>query len=157
MPRGPGFTEEEIPLPYTQDLLDAPVVGDLKAPKIPLYDGMTDLYDLLNNFRYAMEGRDANETTKCCLFPTTLKGPTTSWFKRLAAESFSSFAKLRKVFLKRYMIIFDRLYIANYLSTVRQQPDEKIRDYITWFNNEYAHCEGCDEVAAHNVLMGGLQ
>ncbi|CAL9025319.1 unnamed protein product [Prunus brigantina] len=142
MPRGPEFTEEEIPLPYTQDLLQARVVGDSKAPKIPLYDGMTEPYDHLDNFSYAMKGRGANEATKCRMFPTTLKGPTTSWFKRLARESISSFAELRKVFLERYMIISDRLYTANDLSTVRQRPDEKLRDYITRFNNEYARCEG---------------
>lgn len=70
MPRGPEFTEEEIPLPYTQDLLNARVMGDSKVPKIPLCDGMTDQYDHLDNFRYAMEGRGANEVTKCHMFPT---------------------------------------------------------------------------------------
>ncbi|CAB4310603.1 unnamed protein product [Prunus armeniaca] len=84
MPRVPEFIEEEIPLPYTQDLLKARVVGDSKAPKIPLYDGMTDPYDHLDNFLYAMEGRGVNETTKCRMFSTTLKGPAMSWFKRLA-------------------------------------------------------------------------
>ncbi|CAB4308686.1 unnamed protein product [Prunus armeniaca] len=131
MPRGPEFTKKEIPLPYTRDLLHARVVGDSKASKIPLYDGMTDPYDHLDNFRYAMEGRGANEATKCRMFPTTLKGPATSWFKRLTPEFISSFAELRKVFLER--------------------------DYITRFNNEYARCEGCDEATAHNALMGGLQ
>ncbi|PQQ11223.1 uncharacterized protein Pyn_18894 [Prunus yedoensis var. nudiflora] len=157
MPRGPEFTEEEIPLPNTRDLLHTRVVGDSKAPKIPLYDGMTDLYDHLDNFHYDMEGRGANEATKCRLFPTTLKGLVTSWFKRLAPKSISSFAELRKVFLERYMIISDRLYTANDLSTVRQRPDEKLRDYITRFNNEYARGEGCDEATAHNALIGGLQ
>ncbi|XP_016647025.1 PREDICTED: uncharacterized protein LOC107880278 [Prunus mume] len=157
MPRGPEFIEEEIPLTYTQDLLKARVVGDSKAPKIPLYDGMTNLYDHLDNFRYAMEGRGANKATKCRLFPKTLKGPATSWFKRFAPESISSFVELRKVFLERYMIISDRLYTANDLLMVRQQLDKKLRDYITRFNNEYASCEGCDEATAHNALMGGLQ
>lgn len=41
MPRGPEFTEEEISLPYTRDLLETRRVGDSTAPKIPLYDGMT--------------------------------------------------------------------------------------------------------------------
>ncbi|BFG40865.1 hypothetical protein CerSpe_271390 [Prunus speciosa] len=154
MPKGPEFIKEEIPLPYTRDLLHARVVGDSKAPKIPLYDGMTDLYDHLDNFCYAMEGRGANEATKCRLFPITLKGPTTSWFKRLVPESISSFAELRKVFLERYMIISDRLYTANDLSTVRQRPNEKLRDYITRFNNEYARCEGCDE-ATHRQRSDG--
>ncbi|PQM36414.1 uncharacterized protein Pyn_37186 [Prunus yedoensis var. nudiflora] len=157
MPKGPEFIEEEIPLPYTEDLLHARVVGDSKAPKIPLYDGMTDPYDHLDNFCYAMEGRGANEATKCRMFPTTLKGPATSWFKRFVPESISSFVELRKVFLERYMIISDRLYTANDLSTVRQRPNEKLRDYITRFNNEYARCEGCDEATTHNALMGGLQ
>lgn len=119
MPRGPEFTKDEIPLPYTQDLLDARVVGDLKALKIPLYNGMIDPYDHLDNFRYAMEGRGANEATKCRLFLTLLKGPATSWFKRLAPKSIGSFAELRKAFLERYMIISEWLYTANDLSMVR--------------------------------------
>lgn len=81
MPRVPEFTEEEIPLPYTRDLLDTKVVGDSKALKIPLYDRMTNPYDHLDNFRYAIEGHSPNEATKCRLFPTTLKGLATSWFK----------------------------------------------------------------------------
>ncbi|CAL9000510.1 unnamed protein product [Prunus brigantina] len=157
LPRGPEFTKEEIPLPYTRDLLCARVEEDSKAPKIPLYDGMTNPYDHLDNFHYTMEGRSANQPTKCRMFPMTLKGPATSWFKRLAPESINSFAELRKVFLERYMIISDRLYTANDLSTVRQRPDEKLRDYITRFNNEYERCEGCDEATAHNALMGGVQ
>ncbi|CAB4278463.1 unnamed protein product [Prunus armeniaca] len=136
MPRGPEFTKEEIQLPYTQDLLEARVIGDSKAPKIPMYDGMTDLYDHLDNFRYAIEGCDANEVTKCRMFLTTLKGPITSWFKRLAPKSINSFVELRKVFLERYMIISDWLYTANDLSTVRQLFDEKLMDYITQLNNE---------------------
>ncbi|XP_021820771.1 uncharacterized protein LOC110762444 [Prunus avium] len=157
MPTRLEFTEEEISLPYTRDLLHARVVGDSKAPKIPLYNGIIDPYDHLDNFRYATEGRDANEAIKCRMFPTTLKGPATSWFKRLVLESISSFAELRKVFLERYIIISDWLYTVNDLSTIRQWPDEKLRDYITWFNNEYARCEGCDEATTHNALMGELQ
>lgn len=68
MPRGPEFTEEEIPLLYAQDLLNARVIGDSKTPKIPLYDGMIDPYNHLDNFRYAMEGRGTNEATKCHMF-----------------------------------------------------------------------------------------
>lgn len=81
MPRGPEFTEEEILLPYTHDLLETRVVRDSMALKIPLYDGMTNLYDHLDNFSYAMKGRWANQATKCCLFPTMLKAPITSLFK----------------------------------------------------------------------------
>lgn len=58
------FTEKEIQLPYTQDLLEARVIWDSKDPKIPIYDGMTNPYDHLDNFRYAMERQNANEVTK---------------------------------------------------------------------------------------------
>ncbi|CAL9018681.1 unnamed protein product, partial [Prunus brigantina] len=132
------------------------VIGDTKAPKIALYEGLTDPYDHLDNFRYAMEGRGANEATKCRLFPTTLKGAALNWFKRLSPESVGSFSELRRAFLDRYMIISSRLYTANDLSAVRQKTNESLRDYITRFNNEYARCEGCDEATAHNAL-GGLQ
>ncbi|CAL9002354.1 unnamed protein product, partial [Prunus brigantina] len=79
-PLVPPFSEDEIPLPYTKELLSSVVIGDTKAPKIALYEGLTDPYDHLDNFRYAMEGRGANEATKCRLFPTTLKGAALNWF-----------------------------------------------------------------------------
>ncbi|PQQ08192.1 uncharacterized protein Pyn_31892 [Prunus yedoensis var. nudiflora] len=97
IPRGPEFTKEEISLPYTRDLLETKAVRDSKAPKIPLYDGMTNPYDHLDNFRYAMEERMAHEATKCRMLPTTLKGPVTSWFKRLAPKLINCFVELRKV------------------------------------------------------------
>lgn len=77
-----------------------------------------------------------------------------SWFKRLTPEFISLFIELRNVFLERYMIISDRLYTANNLSAIREQPDEKLMDCITGFNNEYVRCEGCDKATTYNALMG---
>ncbi|BFG37795.1 hypothetical protein CerSpe_240690 [Prunus speciosa] len=153
----PPFSKDELPLPYSKELLDSVVIGYMKAPKIALYEGLTDPYDHLDSFRYAMEGRGANEATKYRLFPTTLKGAALNWFKRLNPTSINSFAELRRAFLDRYMIISSRLYTANDLSAVRQMLNESLRDDITHFNNEYSRCEGCDEATAHNALMGGLQ
>lgn len=155
-PLVPPFFEDKIPLPYTKELLDSVVIGDKKAPKIALYEGLTDPYDHLDNFRYVMEGRGANEATKCQLFPMTLKGVALNWFKRLNPESVSSFAELRRAFLDRYMIISSWLYTANDLSAVQQKLNESLRDYITRFN-EYTRCKGCYEATAHNALMRGLQ
>ncbi|VVA40069.1 PREDICTED: LOC110762444 [Prunus dulcis] len=59
-PLVPSFSKDEIPLPYTKELLEAIVVGDMKAPKIVLYEGLTDPYDLLDSFCYTMKGRGAN-------------------------------------------------------------------------------------------------
>lgn len=36
------FFEDEIPLPYIKELLEAAVVSDTKAPKIALYKGLTN-------------------------------------------------------------------------------------------------------------------
>lgn len=90
MPRGPKFIKEEIPQPYTLDLLETPVIRDPKASKIPLYNEMTDPYNHLDNFQYTIDGRRANKATKCCLFPIKLKSPVMSWFKRLVSTLLSS-------------------------------------------------------------------
>ncbi|CAB4278723.1 unnamed protein product [Prunus armeniaca] len=58
-PLVPSFSEDEIPFPYTKDLINSVVVGDTKAPKITLYKGLTDPYDYLDSFCYAMEGKGA--------------------------------------------------------------------------------------------------
>lgn len=59
-PLVPSFSKDEIPLPYTKEILEAIVVGNTKAPKIVLYKGLTNPYDHLDSFRYAMKGRGAN-------------------------------------------------------------------------------------------------
>lgn len=56
-PLVPYFSKDEIPLPYSKELLDSVIIGDTKAPKIALYEGLTDPYDHLDSFRYAMEGK----------------------------------------------------------------------------------------------------
>lgn len=99
------FNDIYIHLPYTQALLDQTLTGELKVLKIVPYEGKTDLYDHLDNFRYAMEAKGANEATRCRVFPMTLKGPAINWFKKLPSGSISSFADLAKVFLNQHMIM----------------------------------------------------
>ncbi|CAB4269005.1 unnamed protein product [Prunus armeniaca] len=59
-PLVPSFSEDEIHLPSTKELLEATVVGDTKASKISLYEGLIDPYDHLDSFYYAIEGQWEN-------------------------------------------------------------------------------------------------
>lgn len=74
MPRNPGYYEGEISLSFSKALLNELISGDTWVHKMQSYEWLTDLYGHLDGFIYAVDGRGNNDTTKCYLFPTTLKG-----------------------------------------------------------------------------------
>ncbi|TQE08404.1 hypothetical protein C1H46_006032 [Malus baccata] len=80
-PKNPDYSDEEVPLPFSKELLDKPTSGDTRALKMQSYKRLTDPYDHLEGFIYAFEGRGNNDATKCKLFPTTLRGAARDWFK----------------------------------------------------------------------------
>lgn len=74
MPRNLGYSKGEITFPFSKALLNELTSGDTWAHKMQSYEGLTDPYDYLDGFIYAVEGRGNNDATKCFLFPTTLRG-----------------------------------------------------------------------------------
>nr|XP_004301973.2 PREDICTED: uncharacterized protein LOC101291635 [Fragaria vesca subsp. vesca] len=128
-----------------------------KFQKIDLYDGSTDPYDHLDNFRSAMDGKDATEADRCKAFPQTLKGSALNWFRRIPAGTIKSFGDMRRAFLDEFMIVSNRVYTPNNLTQIHQLPEEGLRDYVIRFQGEYHRCEGADEKIAYAALMGGFR
>lgn len=65
----PDLGSEELPLPYTESIMLGKTSKSVKFQKIDLYDGSTDPYDHLDNFRSAMDGNNATEADRCKAFP----------------------------------------------------------------------------------------
>ncbi|RXH78937.1 hypothetical protein DVH24_034144 [Malus domestica] len=90
-PKNLNYSKEKVPLPFSNELFDEPLSGNTRALKIQSHEGLTDLYDHLDGFIYAIEGRGNNDAIKCRQFLTTLRGSAQAWFKQIAAGSITSF------------------------------------------------------------------
>ncbi|XP_057730186.1 uncharacterized protein LOC130945493 [Arachis stenosperma] len=74
-----------------------------------------------------------NELVLCRAFPTYLDGAALLWFSKLPAGSISSFEELARSFIDYFAAA--RIYVhgSDYLSTIRQGPQESLKDYMTRF------------------------
>lgn len=118
-PKNLNYSKEKVPLPFSKELFDEPLSGNTRALKIQSHEGLTNLYDHLDGFIYAIKGRGNNDTIKCSLFPTTFRGSTQAWFKQIAPGSITSFSVIREVFMNTYMIISKRQYMPTDLTSVK--------------------------------------
>ncbi|XP_025660953.1 uncharacterized protein [Arachis hypogaea] len=69
----------------------------------------------------------------CRTFPTFLDGATLIWFSNLPEGSISNFDELADQFVNHFAA--SKIYVHNsdYLSTIKQGPNESLKDYMTRF------------------------
>ncbi|XP_025611540.1 uncharacterized protein [Arachis hypogaea] len=75
----------------------------------------------------------ASDPILCHCFPSFLDGPALDWFFSLPADSISRFQELSKQFEDHFAASAIYLHDSNYLTTVKQGPQESMKDYITRF------------------------
>ncbi|KAM1172376.1 hypothetical protein ACFX2G_022963 [Malus domestica] len=76
---------------------------------------------------------------------------------RLPPETVDSFEKLRKLFVSQHIFQTDHLHSANDLYTIRQKPDESLREYAGRFSHEYSCCAEADDKTALKAFTTGLR
>ncbi|KAM1984887.1 hypothetical protein ACFX16_013098 [Malus domestica] len=94
---------------------------------------------------------------RCLLFPSTLSGGALNWYCRLPPKTVNSFEELRKLFVSQHIFQTDRLHSADDLYTIRQKPDESLREYIGRFSHEYSCCAEADDKTAIKAFTAGLR
>ncbi|XP_015941707.1 uncharacterized protein LOC107467181 [Arachis duranensis] len=75
----------------------------------------------------------ASDPILCRCFPSFLDGPALDWFCSLPADSISRFQELSKQFEDHFVASAIYLHDSDYLTTVKQCPQESLKDYITRF------------------------
>ncbi|XP_015934010.1 uncharacterized protein LOC107460185 [Arachis duranensis] len=75
----------------------------------------------------------ASDPILCRYFPSFLDGPALDWFFSLPADSISRFQELSKQFEDHFAASAIYLHDSDYLTTVKQGPQESLKDYITRF------------------------
>nr|XP_025627954.1 uncharacterized protein LOC112721096 [Arachis hypogaea] len=75
----------------------------------------------------------ASDTILCRCFPSFLDGPALDWFCSLPADSISRFQELAKQFEDHFAASAIYLHDSDYLTTIKQGPQESLKEYITRF------------------------
>ncbi|KAM1145527.1 hypothetical protein ACFX19_038169 [Malus domestica] len=104
-----------------------------------------------------MAYRMHTDEERCLLFPSTLSGRALNWYCRLPPETVNSFDELRKLCVSQHIFQTDRLYSADDLYTIRQKPNESLREYVGRFSHEYSRCAKVDDKTALKAFMAGLR
>ncbi|KAM2687318.1 hypothetical protein EV2_010100 [Malus domestica] len=115
---------------------------------LQLYTGREDPIEHFNLFESTMAYRMHTDEERCLLFPFTLSDGALNWYCRLPPETVDSFEELKKLFISQHIFQTDHLHSADDLYTIRQKPDESLREYAGRFSYEYSYCVKADDKTA---------
>ncbi|XP_016198995.1 uncharacterized protein LOC107639951 [Arachis ipaensis] len=95
------------------------------------YQGIGDPNIHVTKFHTLMFMNKESDPIFCRTFPTFLDGATLIWFSNLPEGSVSNFDELADQFVNHFAA--SKIYVHNsdYLSTIKQGPNESLKDYMT--------------------------
>nr|XP_025618970.1 uncharacterized protein LOC112710780 [Arachis hypogaea] len=98
-----------------------------------------------------------NDPVLCRAFPTYLDGAALLWFSKLSAGSIASFEDLARSFIDYFAAA--RIYVhgSDYLSTIRQGPQESLKDYMTRFTDATMEIPDLNPAVHLHALKAGLR
>jgi hypothetical protein len=143
--------------PFTKTVTSFPLPSKFRMSSLETFDGSKDPLDHLESFKSMMCLQGVPDEIMCRAFPTTLKGPTRVWFKKLMPSSVGSFAQLSRLFFN-YFIGGQRYgRPTTHLLNVKQKEGETLRSYLTRFNKETLLVDGTDDKVVLTAFISGLQ
>ncbi|XP_015945427.1 uncharacterized protein LOC107470543 [Arachis duranensis] len=120
--------------PFTADIMNFQLPRQFTLPNtLTPYDGLGDPKQHIKKFRSIMIVNGASDPILCRCFPSFLDGPALDWFCSLPADSISRFQELAKQFEDHFAASAIYLHDSDYLTTIKQGPQESLKDYITRF------------------------
>ena len=89
--------------PFTASITSHPLPSKFKMPTLDSYDGTHDPCDHIATFKTTMHLQGVPDEIMYRAFPTTLKGPTRVWFKKLPPNTITLFKELSKLFVNNFV------------------------------------------------------
>ncbi|XP_058104861.1 uncharacterized protein LOC131248550 [Magnolia sinica] len=93
----------------------------------------------------------------CRGFSIPLTGSARSWYRQLKPNSVGSFAELSRLFLTQFISGKRSRKPNTHLFTIKQEPKESLKDYITRFNEETLQVEDYDDKMDLAAMFNGLK
>ncbi|XP_075649966.1 uncharacterized protein LOC142620487 [Castanea sativa] len=119
----------------------------------------SDLDDLVQRtdspFTTLLQG--VSDEIMCRAFPTTLKGPTRIWYKRLTPNLISTFKELGAQFVSHFIGGHRYKKSIACLMSIKQREDKTLRSYISGFNKEALSIDEADDKILVAAFTNGLR
>ncbi|XP_016194962.1 uncharacterized protein LOC107635928 [Arachis ipaensis] len=145
--------------PFSEEITNYQMPKNFKLPSsLEPYKGIGDPQAHIKKFQSMMFFNGPNnEPVLCRAFPTYLDGAALLWFSKLPAGSISSFEELAKSFIDYFAVA--RIYVhgSDYLGTIRQGPQESLKDYLTRFAEATMEIPDLDPAVHLHALKAGLR
>ncbi|XP_072089283.1 uncharacterized protein [Arachis hypogaea] len=120
--------------PFTEEVMNFELPKRFTLPlTLTPYDGLGDPRKFIKKFRSIMIVNGASDTVLCRCFPNYLDGLALDWLCALPAGSISRFHQLAKLFEEHFAGSAIYLHDSDYLNTIKQGPNESLKDYMTRF------------------------
>nr|XP_029145223.1 uncharacterized protein LOC112717554 [Arachis hypogaea] len=133
-PENEGENPDNSVGPFTAKIMNFQLPRQFTLPTtLTPYDGLGDPKQHVKKFRSIMIVNGASDPILCRCFPSFLDGPALDWFCSLPADSISRFQELAKQFEDHFAASAIYLHDSDYLTTIKQGPQESLKDYITRF------------------------
>ncbi|XP_020973549.1 uncharacterized protein LOC107646977 isoform X3 [Arachis ipaensis] len=145
--------------PFSEEITNFQMPKHFTLPSsLEPYKGIGDPRAHIKKFQSMMFFNGPNnEPVFCRAFPTYLDGAALLWFSKLPAGSISSFEELAKSFIDYFAAA--RIYVhgSDYLGTIRQGPQESLKDYLTRFAEATMEIPDLDPAVYLHALKAGLR
>ncbi|XP_060961974.1 uncharacterized protein LOC133032143 [Cannabis sativa] len=152
----PIYDSDKETKSFHPNILNSQFPQGFKNPYVAQYDGTSDPVVNLNNFNTIMQVRNISNNLRCILFPTSLIGAPSSWFKKITNHSITSWEQLSKDFKKQFQAAKDRRPEASSLTNVKEQPGESLKAYLSCFSTATAKVRNLNDNIQLTVLQAGI-
>jgi hypothetical protein len=142
---------------FTEEVANAALPEKFKIPDIPIFTGSEDPMEHLMAFRSHTSLHKTPDTVVCRAFQLALSGKARDWLRNLLPRSIDSFDTLGQKFLTQFVSGRVRRKPRGYLLSMRQGPNESLRDYIWRFNQEKLDTESAPDDFIYSAIFQGLK
>ncbi|XP_025632199.1 uncharacterized protein [Arachis hypogaea] len=124
---------------------------------LKLYEGFGDPRVHIKKFQSMIFFNGAFDLVLCRSFSTYLDSAALLWFSKVPAGSITCFEELARSFIDYFAA--SRIYVhgSDYLSTIKQGPQESLKDYMTRFAKATMEIPDLDPKVHLHVLKNGLR
>ena len=143
--------------PFTASVNCFPLLHKFCMPQIDSYDRIKDPLDHLETFKTLMHRQGVADEIMYRAFPTTLKGAARIWFSQLTPSSISTFKVLSAQFTSHFIGGHRYKKSSACLMNIKQQEDETLKSYITYFNKEALSIDEADDKILVAAFTNGLR
>lgn len=141
---------------FCSELLQYEIPHSTMILNIPKYNGMTDLDEDIDTYKWTMTLLRMDKRFIRTYFPVMLAGKEDKWFKALCPGSIISFSPLRYLFLNNFMQLQKGRGDTNSIMECKQKEGESIREYYARFTLATLSMLGHEQFLVIGAFAQGL-